>query len=148
MTDTHRHVAKRTTDWVELGTISTNVAMFAIVAPSMAGALNGAWSDYLGGKLLERAADSIPTFDQWKLQDQLFNCHGEQHNYQERALLFCTPDNGGYVVEGRFGPHYVEEGQEHDPDVPVHLVELRIRLADTDDCADDPEDCGWAGDGP
>lgn len=139
----HRHTAKRTTGWVELGHITTNVGTFAIVAPSMASALDDAWHRFLIEKLPQPTVDAQPKFDEWTLQAKLYNCSGEQHEYTERAVLFDTgPEGGCATVEGRFGPYLGEAGDPDEDDYPsMQLVELRIRLHDwdcNDECGREP----------
>lgn len=132
----HRHVAKRSTGWVELGRISGRTNVFAIVDPRESDLLWKRWQDYINGKLVEGRADSAPTFDEWRLHR-----NDELSHYDGSAVIFDTGPEGGHaVVEGRFGPYLGQAGAPDRDDYPVmQLVDIRIRLQDIDDC--DGSDC-------
>jgi hypothetical protein len=110
----HHSVPDNQTGWIRLGTVSTDTAMFAIVAPEMAGVLGDDWTArYLGedGEPLPPPArpseHELVEFEELDVGD-------------DKAVLFTTHCDGGYLVEGRFGDIY---GGGH-----MSLTEVRIRI--------------------
>jgi hypothetical protein len=111
----HPSVPENLTGWIHLGVASTDTAMFAIVAPELAGILGDEWaSRYVGddGEPLPEPAGpaehELVEFEEIPVGDQ------------DHAVLFATGSDGGYLVEGRFGEMY---GDGH-----MSLTEVRIRV--------------------
>jgi hypothetical protein len=109
----HPSVPDNLTGWVQLGVVSTDTAMLAIVAPEMAGILSDEWNArYIGedGKALPRPASppehELVEFEEMPVGDV------------DRAVLFATHNDGGWLVEGRFGDIYGG----------MSLTEVRIRI--------------------
>jgi hypothetical protein len=110
----HPSVPENLTGWIHLGVVSTDTAMFAIVAPELAGILGDDWaSRYVGpdGEPLPTPAEppehELVQFEEIPVGDQ------------DHAVLFATGSDGGYLVQGRFAD-YGDGGAE--------LAEVRIRL--------------------
>jgi hypothetical protein len=127
----HPSVPENLTEWVHLGVVSTDTAMFAIVAPELAGILGDEWtSRYLDedGEIREPAGPAEPEPEHELVEfEEIPVCD------QDHAVLFTTHSDGGYLVEGRFGEMY--------GDGDMSLTEVRIRIWGCDcSCHDgDPE---------
>lgn len=120
----HQHRAKRTTDWFELGQVYAPTRWIAIVDPAA------------GRLLAHREPDSSCQFEEVEL---IHRGHGGGIGGTSAVMLDTGPEGGLVVVEGRFGPWYADEEDDSDDDEPLRLVEIRIRLADVDNC--DDEEC-------
>jgi hypothetical protein len=108
----HPSVPDDQTGWVRLGVVTTDAATIAIVGAEMAASLGDEWlGRYLGddGKPLEIPKDDMGEFEEFEAGDD-----------GDRAVMFTTHSDGGYVVEGRFGDLY---GDDH-----LCLMEVRIRI--------------------
>jgi hypothetical protein len=109
----HPSVPENLTDWIHLGVVSTDTAMFAIVAPELAAELGDDWTSRYVGK------DGQPR-EQANPEHEMVQFEEVPVGDQDSAFLFATGSDGGYVVEGRFG------------DIPgtgsADLVEVRIRI--------------------
>ena len=112
----HPSVPENLTRWVHIGVVSTGTAMFAIVAPELAGVLGDEWtSRYLdeNGELLPQP-DETPEHELVQFEDVPVGDEGDS------AVLFTTGSDGDYLIEGRFGDIY---GDGH-----MSLTEVRIRI--------------------
>jgi hypothetical protein len=112
----HPSVPDNRTEWVHLGAVDTDTAMFAIVAPELAGILGDEWTArYLDedGEARPRDPDAEPELHELVEFEEV-----EIDDDQDRAVLFTTHADGAYPVEGRFA------------DIGGHmsLTEVRIRI--------------------
>jgi hypothetical protein len=110
----HPSVPAGVTPWVHLGVVSTDTAMFAIVAPELAGILGDEWTArYLGddGEQLP-APDETPEHELVEFEEIVVGDH-------DTAVLFTTHADAGYPVEGRFA----DDGDGH-----MSLAEIRVRI--------------------
>jgi hypothetical protein len=114
----HPSVPGSLTGWVHLGAADTDTAMFAIVAPELAGILGDEWTArYLDedGEERPRDLDAGPELHELvEFEEILVGDQGD------RAVLITTHSDGGYPVEGRFGDIY---GDGH-----MSLIEVRLRI--------------------
>jgi hypothetical protein len=131
MTDTEN--VREQGEWTKLGMVTTSNGMLAIVPPYYGGAMNEWWHRvYLPG--LDRVRAGLaprlrPQFERVSLHQRTSSVmKPEGYEDSEAALLFNTPNNGGYDVEGRFGPMYGDD---------VSLLEVRIRFDAYDEEDDD-----------
>ena len=110
----HPSVPGNLTEWIHLGVVSTDTAMFAIVAPEMAGILGDQWtSRYLD-------EDGEPREPDHQAEHELVQFEEMPVGDEDTAVLFATGSDGGYAVEGRFGEMY---GDGH-----MSLIEVRLRI--------------------
>jgi hypothetical protein len=110
----HPSVPGNQTGWIHLGTVTTDTAMFAIVAPELARILGEEWTTrYLG-----EDGEPLPDPDT-PPEHELVEFEEVPVGDQDHAVLFTTHIDGGYIVEGKFG--------EHAPGSP-ELIEVRMRL--------------------
>lgn len=100
----HNSVPDNQTGWIHLGTVTTDTAELAIVAPEIAAVLGDEWCSVAAYIPNEELVE----FEQVNVGDE-----------GDTALLFHTYSDGGYLVEGRFG----DEGGGH-----MRLMEVRIRI--------------------
>ena len=99
---------------VELGTVTTDTAMLAIVGPEMAGVLSDQWTArYLDADGEPLSHDGPPELHELVEFEEL-----ELGDEGDRAVLVATSVDGGYVVEGRFA------------DGHMNLVEIRVSICD------------------
>jgi hypothetical protein len=108
----HPSVPADQTGWVHLGVVDTDTATITIVAPELAASLGDEWTGrYIDedGEPLKNPKDDLAEFEELE--------YGENG---DRAVLFTTHADGGYVIEGRFGDLY---GDNH-----LCLMEVRIRI--------------------
>jgi hypothetical protein len=119
------HVPADQTDWIYLGSVSTENCPFAIVSAFGAAGITQEWD--------RRIDASYETFNRSE-QDELLMSPGSPQVVQvqvsypwqgiegkDDAILFAAPDSPDTgVVEGRFGDLY---GSGH-----MKLIEIRVRL--------------------
>jgi hypothetical protein len=109
----HPSVPENLTGWVHLAVVSTDTAMFAIVAPELAAILGDQWtSRYLD-------EDGQPR-EQTDPEHEMVQFEEVPVGEIDKAFLFATGSDGGYAVDGRFGDMY--------GDGSVDLIEVRIRI--------------------
>ena len=103
-----------TRGWQRLGRCSTSNLTLAIVAPYFARTLYDVWA--------QRLCSDRPwaSFEELKLHQRTLNYRLHDFDDCELGLLFDTPSNGSWAVEGRFEDVYGDGS-------PL-LVEVRIRL--------------------
>jgi hypothetical protein len=109
----HPSVPQNLTGWIHLGAVTTDTAMFAIVAPELAVILGDDWtSRYLDEDGQPRESTDpeheMVQFEEMPVGDQ------------DSAFLFATGSDGAYAIEGRFGDIY--------GDGSIDLLEVRIRI--------------------
>jgi hypothetical protein len=104
------------TAWRKIGTVSTGNCMLTIVPPYYAETLAEHWAERL------RSDDRLShaSYEEIELHQRTLNFRLADFADSERCLLFDTPGNGAWDVEGRFDDIY-DDGH------PL-LVEVRIRL--------------------
>jgi len=110
----HPSVPANRTGWVHLGAVDTDTAMFAIVAPELAGILGDEWT----ARYLDEDGEALPAPDETP-EHELVEFEEIEVDGQDRAVLFTTHADGGYPVEGRFA----DLGGGH-----MSLTEVRIRI--------------------
>jgi hypothetical protein len=109
----HSSVPKNLTGWIRLGVVTTDTATFAIVGAELAGILGDDWS----ARYVDEDGEPLPDSE---VRDEPVEFEEVPVGDQDRAVLFTTHSDGGYLVEGRFGEMY---GDGH-----MSLTEVRIRI--------------------
>lgn len=117
----HPSVPDNQTGWIPLGTATTDTAMFAIVAPEMAGVLGDDWTARYIGQDGEPLPEPVET-----PEHELVQFEELEVGDHDTAVLFATHIDGGYIVEGKFS------GAE--------LIEVRMRLWACDCSCHDSDD--------
>jgi len=107
-------------EWTTLGTVSTGNGTLAIVPPYFGTGLAEFWQRRLRD---ENPAPAV--FEEIELRQRTIRHDLLDYDDAESCLLFYTPGNGAWNVEGRFEDVY-DEGR-------VRLVEVRIRLFEDED---------------
>jgi hypothetical protein len=106
-------------EWTTLGTVSTSNGALAIVPPYFGTGLSEFWQQRL------RDENPVPVaFEEIELHQRTIRHDLLDYDDAESGLLFHTPGNGAWDVEGRF--------EEVSGEGRPRLVELRIRLFDDD----------------
>lgn len=109
----HPSVPASQTGWVPLGTVSTDTAMIAIVAPELAATLGDQWT----ARYLDD--DGEPREPGPAQEHDLIEFEEVPVGDQDHAVLLAVHCDGGYLVEGKFADT---------PGGGAELTEVRIRL--------------------